>query len=125
MAKAAPQHRVARAGTPHTQPAAKHMPREREARGSARDRGYSTAWDKFSRSFRRMNPLCEYCLSDGRTTPANVTDHDLPHEGDPDLFWNNTFTSLCASHHNGEKARAEARMGGDDLLMWVAKRKGR
>ncbi|MFC3312821.1 hypothetical protein ACFOHK_08280 [Falsigemmobacter intermedius] len=56
--------------------------------------------------------------------PANVLDHDLPHEGDPDLFWRNTFTSLCKRHHDGEKQRAEARFSGEALLAWVRKRKG-
>ena len=44
-----------------------------------------------------------YCLADGRVVPATVLDHDQPREGDPDLFWRNTFTSLCKRHHDGEK----------------------
>ena len=110
-------HQTARASAP------KHKPRLKENRGSARERGYTTAWDKFSKRHLSRHPLCEYCLADGDTTPAQVTDHDLPHNGDPDLFWSNTFTSLCHHHHNGEKQRAEARFKGDDLLAWVRRRK--
>ena len=92
-------------------------------RGGARQRGYTKRWERFREHHLMLHPLCEYCLADGRTTEATVVDHDLPHEHDPDLFWNNTFTSLCARHHSGEKQRAEATLAGDDLLDWVKRRK--
>lgn len=121
MPPAPPKHRL-----PHQAarpPAPKHKPRLSENRGSARERGYTADWNKFSRQHLRQHPLCEYCLADGKVTAAQVTDHDLPHNGDPDLFWSNTFTSLCHRHHSGEKQRAEARLTGDDLLAWVRQRK--
>ena len=123
MSKEPLQHR-------RTMPKAKgHKPTKRHVhydsrRGSSRERGYSTAWDKFSLSFRYQNPLCEYCKAQGRVVPATVTDHDIPHRGDQDLFWANTFTALCKACHDGPKQRAEARLDGDDLLRWVRKRKG-
>lgn len=95
----------------------------RHARGSSRDRGYTKRWERFRATFLAQHPLCEYCLADGRTTAASVVDHDLPHDHDPELFWENTFTALCASHHSGEKQRAEATLSGDDLLAWVNHRK--
>lgn len=101
----------------------RHKAPRRDDRGSARQRGYTKAWERFRRSFLMRNPLCEYCLADGRTTAATVCDHDLPHDHDPSLFWDNTFTALCASHHSGEKQRAEAQLTGDDLLAWVQQRK--
>lgn len=112
-------------GLPHTTraPAPKHKARRREDRGSARERGYTKAWERFRDQHLRAHPLCEYCLADGRTTAASVVDHDLPHDHDPALFWDNTFTSLCTSHHSGEKQRAEATLSGDDLLAWVKRRK--
>ena len=115
----------ARHGLPHMSKAPAHKPkyRPREHRGSARERGYTKEWEKFRLSHLRAKPLCEYCLADGRAVAASVVDHDLPHEGDPDLFWRNTFTSLCKAHHDGEKQRAEARLSGDDLLAWVQRRK--
>ena len=125
MAKAPTQHNRATIGKTSKHKAPHRHRADDKRRGSARERGYSSEWDKFSKAFRATNPLCEYCLVYGRITPATVTDHDIPHQGDPDLFWDNTFTALCAKHHNGEKASAEARYSGDDLLRWVAKRKGR
>lgn len=122
MPPAPSKHRL-----PHQQQShrPKHRPKLIERRGSARERGYSTAWDKFSKQRLRAHPLCEYCLAAGLVVPATVTDHDLPHAHDPQLFWDNTFTSLCAPCHNGPKQSAEARLSGDDLLAWVRKRKGK
>ena len=93
-------------------------------RGSARERGYTKAWDRFSRSFLSANPLCEYCKARGHIAPATVTDHDLPHEGDPDLFWNNTFTALCATCHNSTKQRMERMFKGQALLDAIRQKKG-
>ena len=119
MAKAAHQHRPAGLGCKHK--ARKHKATVERARGSARDRGYSSEWDSFSKSFIARNPLCEYCLAKGLTVSARVTDHDTPHRGDPELFWVNTFTALCHPCHNSTKARLEARLHGDDLLRAIAK----
>lgn len=121
MARDIGQHRRHGIGTQHATPS-RHQASDIR-RGTARERGYSTAWDKFSRSFLRAHPLCEYCAAEGKTVPAQVTDHDLPHQGDTDLFWVNTFTALCARCHNGPKASAEARLSGDALLRWVEARK--
>lgn len=40
-------------------------------RGSARDRGYDTAWDRLSRRARALSPFCEDCGS----TENLTTDH--------------------------------------------------
>lgn len=123
MAQAPGRHGLPRSGAAH-KPASRHKPKAQEDRGSARERGYTAEWERFRLQQLRLQPLCEYCMADGRVVPATVLDHDLPHEGDPDLFWRNTFTSLCKRHHDGEKQRAEARFSGDALLAWVRKRKG-
>ncbi len=122
MPSAPQQHKPKSIGKAHTKP--RHHSASDKRRGTAHGRGYSARWARFSQSFKRANPLCEYCLAKGRVEAATVTDHDLPHGGDPELFWNNTFTALCAACHNGPKARAEARLNGDDLLAWVSRQKG-
>lgn len=121
MPPAPSKHRL-----PHQQQShrPKHRPKLIERRGTARERGYTAEWEAFRSARLAAQPLCEYCLADGLVVAANVLDHDLPHQGDPDLFWNNTFTSLCKRHHDTEKQRAEARLSGDDLLAWVKQRKG-
>lgn len=97
-----------------------HKPRKSGAtngpRASFRKRGYSKQWDKFSKGFLTRNPLCEFCLAQGRSMPAKVTDHDIPHKGDPVLFWQNSFTALCARCHNSTKQKMELKFSGEELL---------
>jgi hypothetical protein len=83
-------------------------------RGTARERGYTTAWDRFSKSHLANNPLCVYCLAQDRVEPASLVDHIEPHRGDPAKFWPDSpndhdtfFASCCAPCHNGPKQRAE------------------
>lgn len=121
MPQAPKQHSLASVGAKHSV-ARRHRPKER--RGSARERGYTTRWDKFSKAFLAANPLCEFCLAQGRITPATVTDHDVPHKGDMHLFWNNTFTALCTRHHSVTKQSLEARYTGEALEAAIRRHKG-
>ena len=117
---------MARDITQHKRPpiTAKHKPRARqESRDHSSARGYSRRWERFRASFLAANPLCEFCLPRGEIRPATVVDHDLPHRGDLELFWNNTFTALCAKHHSSTKQRMEARHTGQALLDAIAKAK--
>jgi 5-methylcytosine-specific restriction enzyme A len=120
MAASAPQHKRASIGTSHQKPKA-HAARRRS--GSARERGYSTAWGKFSKAFLLANPLCEFCLGEGKIKAATVTDHDLPHKGDEEMFWANTFTALCGTCHSKTKQALEATLSGAALLDAIARRK--
>ena len=51
----------------------------------------------------RAEPLCAFCLREGKITPATVADHVTPHKGDEGLFWSGELQSLCAHHHNRDK----------------------
>jgi 5-methylcytosine-specific restriction protein A len=86
--------------------------RERETdsrRGSARERGYDTRWDKAAAQFRSANPLCRGCLALGRAVPAEVVDHVEPHKGDMVKFWRTEmWQASCAWHHDKIKAQLEA-----------------
>ena len=113
MAKAPPQHRRASTGKPHIR-TARYRPREN--RSHSGERGYGHRWTKFRKAFLSANPLCEYCLPKGTIKPAEVCDHDLPHGGDMQLFWDNTYTALCKHCHDSTKQRMEARHSGEALL---------
>jgi 5-methylcytosine-specific restriction protein A len=80
-----------------------------QRRGSARERGYDSRWDKARKTYLAHNPLCVMCKREGRVTPATVVDHIKPHKGDKALFWDseNNWQSLCAPHHNRDKQREE------------------
>lgn len=83
--------------------------REHDAkRGSARERGYNTRWEKARKAYLMRHPLCVMCEKDGRITPARVVDHIIPHRGDTALFWDTSnLMSLCAHCHNSAKQREE------------------
>lgn len=68
------------------------------------------------------HPLCVMCAAQGKVTVATVVDHIKPHRlgqaldsADPEriaqareLFWSrDNWQSLCASHHNRDKAMIE------------------
>ena len=77
---------------------------------SARERGYTSAWDKASKAFLAAHPLCAMCQTAGRVTAATVTDHIIPHRGDYDLFWDRAnWAPLCGPHHDTEKRITEHR----------------
>jgi 5-methylcytosine-specific restriction protein A len=66
-------------------------------------------WHRLAKAQLDRQPLCAMCLEEGRTTPATVADHVVPHHGDPMLFWRGKLQSLCVPHHNAAKRRAEIR----------------
>jgi 5-methylcytosine-specific restriction endonuclease McrA len=69
----------------------------------------SRRWQRRARYQRRLNPLCALCLKRGRKTLATVTDHVVPHKGDPRAFWFGALQSLCKECHDGEKNALEIR----------------
>lgn len=74
-----------------------------ETRPTARQRGYSTAWEKAREGFLKAHPRCAMCGQ-----PATVVDHKTPHRGDKKLFWDKTnWQPLCTPCHSGRKQREE------------------
>lgn len=87
-------------------------------RGSARERGYTSAWDRASVGHLKASPLCLYCALADEVEPAALTDHLYPHRGDQGVFWNRTYwVSCCKPCHDGFKQRVErqGRFALDDL----------
>lgn len=77
---------------------------------SARDRGYTTAWDKARVGFLRLHPHCAECAREGLIVAATVVDHITPHRGDQRLFWSQAnWQPLCANHHASDKQQVERR----------------
>jgi 5-methylcytosine-specific restriction enzyme A len=81
---------------------------EREkSRPGARQRGYSTLWDKASAAFLKEHPRCTRC---GR--PAEHVDHVIPHGGDARLFWNRgNWAALCRLCHSRKTAKRDGGFG--------------
>ena len=70
---------------------------------------YGTArWKRRRAEHLRAEPLCRMCMAEGKATAATVADHIEPHRGDQVKFWTGALQSLCAPHHNSDKALIEA-----------------
>jgi 5-methylcytosine-specific restriction protein A len=92
-------------------------------RGTAHERGYTSAWTKARAYYLRAHPLCAYCRRQGRLTAATVVDHVTRHKlkqaidsGDEvaiakarALFWDseNNWQSLCKPCHDSVKQKEE------------------
>jgi 5-methylcytosine-specific restriction endonuclease McrA len=77
-------------------------------RGSARQRGYTAAWDRAAKGFKAEHPLCLGCEAVGRIKAADVADHIIPHKGDRVLFWlRSNWQPACDWHHDVVKQKLE------------------
>lgn len=100
---------------------------DNERRGTAHERGYTSAWTKARAHYLRAHPLCVECERKGRTVAAIVVDHIIPHRlkqaidsGDPaaierarTLFWDSerNWQSLCKPDHDAKTAREDGGFG--------------
>lgn len=93
-----------------------------DRRGTAHERGYTSAWQRARDGFLRAHPLCAEHERRGEVEAAAVVDHIVPpklreatESGDADritaaraLFWNRTnWQSLCKLCHDSIKQRLE------------------
>ena len=87
-------------------------------RGTKNGVNYGHAW-RFARDTfmsRPENLWCIDCTKEGKRTLAEDCDHEVPHRGDPDLFWDqNNWRPRCKSHHSAKTAR-EVGFGGGGLI---------
>ena len=86
--------------------------RRRQARPMARNLRHlytHRKWRRLRRYQLAKEPLCRYCLREGRVTPALVADHIAPHRGNINEFWIGELQSLCKDCHDRLKAQQERR----------------
>ena len=80
------------------------FPKLRTSKGynGSRDPYYqSKEWKKLRAYKFQLNPLCEDCEDEGKTTPTHTVDHIIPRkQGGPDTLDN--LRSRC-KHHNAIK----------------------
>ena len=87
-----------------------------QRRGSSRDRGYTSEWERARQLYLAEHPLCAMCERERRFMPATVVDHIQPHRGDRELFWNeNNWQALCKRHHDRDKQREERTTTREDV----------
>ena len=101
--------------------------RSDEQRGSASERGYTSAWSKARGFYLASHPLCPKCKADGLVRAATVVDHIVPHRlkeaidsGNEVaiakarvLFWDsrNNWQPLCKPHHDAKTAKEDGGFG--------------
>lgn len=94
-----------------------------ERRGTAHERGYTSAWQRARESFLAKHPLCRKHNDDGRIEAATVVDHIKPprlkdaiDSGDQAriakaraLFWDRTnWQPLCKPCHDHKTATEDS-----------------
>jgi 5-methylcytosine-specific restriction protein A len=92
----------------------KHRGEYGRSRGSAHARGYTRDWQRESAAFLREHPLCECdeCKKLGRVRPSQVTDHIIPHKGDPKLFWDRSnWQAMSKPCHDRKTATEDGGFG--------------
>ena len=70
---------------------------------------YGRRWQAARARYLAEQPWCVTCAAVGVRTLATDLDHIVPHEGDHDLFWDETnWQGLCEAHHGAKTARESA-----------------
>jgi 5-methylcytosine-specific restriction protein A len=68
---------------------------------------YDHRWRKARLRFLEAHPLCAECRRRGYLTQATEVDHIRPHEGNYELFWDETnWQPLCNKHHSAKTMHA-------------------
>lgn len=75
-------------------------------RGSARERGYSSRWERIRLAYLRGHPLCEECEKQGRVTPAEQVHHK---DGNVSNMSEDNLMSVCSACHNRITAKQHPR----------------
>lgn len=98
-----------------------HTKKKNAERGSSRQRGYTSEWDRpggIRLTHLAKHPLCAMCEAEGRTTPATVVDHILrwqagatEEERQRRFRAPENLRSLCASHHGLKTVQEDGGFG--------------
>lgn len=86
----------------------RHDDKTRRAKAPWRKWYFTKTW-----KLRRMRqlarvPWCEPCKRLGKSRPATVANHKIPHRGDRELFFRGELESACKQCHDMAIQRAEA-----------------
>lgn len=94
-----------------------------ERRGTAHERGYTSAWQKARAAYLKRHPLCAEHAKTHHVVAATVVDHKVPHRlkaamdgGDTDLiakakalFWDSeNWQPLCKTCHDRKTATEDS-----------------
>lgn len=86
----------------------------RRPRATARERGYSVAWEKARAGFLAKHPWCECPEHKGTPNPppSDTVDHIKPHKGDKTLFWDRSnWRAMAHACHSRATASFDGGFG--------------
>ncbi len=74
---------------------------------------YGRRWQKQAKAFLEAHPFCIDCLKEEMDLGlATEVDHEIPHKGNAELFWDsNNWRPRCKRHHSMKTAK-EVQLGG-------------
>jgi 5-methylcytosine-specific restriction protein A len=102
--------------------------RRDQARGTAQERGYDHAWADYSKRFRAAHPVCgqradnsldrvnSRCVQEGRTTPSECVDHNVPMSQGGSKWDEKNHTALCLACNTWKRNTLEQQRVGDETL---------
>lgn len=91
---------------------AQHRRQVERERGSAHERGYTSAWTKARAAYLSAHPICVVHRAEGALVAASVVDHKVPHRGDKQLFWDSgNWQALCKPCHDRKTATEDGGFG--------------
>ena len=76
-----------------------------DERPNAGARGYDARWRKLRARWLRSVPLCEHCMRDGITQPAELVDHIIPIRAGGGRLDVENLQSLCLKCHAKKTAQ--------------------
>lgn len=74
-------------------------------RGTPSQRGYNERWARFSKQYRKLNPLCVNCLAHGVTRASAQVDHIVPLSKGGKKYDYENLQALCRTCHSQKTAR--------------------
>lgn len=86
----------------------------RDNRPGSTKRGYGYRWQKASKAFLKLHPLCQCdeCKTLGRVRESTVVDHKIPHKGNKVLFWDRSnWQAMAKTCHDRKTATQDGGFG--------------
>lgn len=88
------------------------MQRYNASRGSSTQQGYGSAWRAAAEAFLEVNPFCVDRSAKGCLVFATEVDHEKPHKGDHELFWDRSnWRPRCKPCHSRKTATRDGGFG--------------
>ena len=73
---------------------------------------YDGKWQRARGAHLAAHPLCVDCMARGLVVEATVVDHDVPHGGDRERFWDRSnWRSRCKTCHDTKTATQDGGFG--------------